>query len=228
SPFPLRKAKDNVKCTTTLKKDHQEKDILPQASEQYWEHFTRETLEEVEMCRQKSVKLRQTLNAILLNSARDIRTQADVVEKAFTVRINCMQENLKRFEIDLRDCLQKLADTETRIVHLQQVIRSLDAPMKVAQTRMDNRSFRPNVENCRDKVQQDLIDEVASIQSGVTAMLQELDEAEQVKNQLMQTRSTLEREIMLKRRTLWIDRERCMLLRSHYPSANALSGYANI
>ncbi|XP_059220826.1 tektin-4 isoform X2 [Stomoxys calcitrans] len=199
-----------------------------QASEQYWEHFTRETLEEVEMCRQKSVKLRQTLNAILLNSARDIRTQADVVEKAFTVRINCMQENLKRFEIDLRDCLQKLADTETRIVHLQQVIRSLDAPMKVAQTRMDNRSFRPNVENCRDKVQQDLIDEVASIQSGVTAMLQELDEAEQVKNQLMQTRSTLEREIMLKRRTLWIDRERCMLLRSHYPSANALSGYANI
>lgn len=74
-----------------------------QASEQYWEHFTKETLEECEKCRQKSVKLRQTLNAILLNAARDIRTQADVVEKAFVARINCTQENLKRFEIDLRD-----------------------------------------------------------------------------------------------------------------------------
>lgn len=124
--------------------------------------------------------------------------------------------------------MQNLADTETRIQNLHRAIRSFDAAMKVAQTRMDNRSFRPNVENCRDSAQQDLIDEVASIQSGVTAMLQELDEAEQVKNKLMQTRSTLEREIMLKRRTLWIDRERCMLLRSHYPSANALSGYASI
>lgn len=74
-----------------------------QASEQYWEHFTKETLEECEKCRQKSVKLRQTLNATLLNAARDIRTQADVVEKAFVARINCTQENLKRFEIDLRD-----------------------------------------------------------------------------------------------------------------------------
>lgn len=100
--------------------------------------------------------------------------------------------------------------------------------MKVAQTRVDNRSFRPNVENCRDFAQQDLIDEVSTIQSGVTAMLSELDAAENIKTGLMQTRSTLEREIMLKRRTLWLDRDRCMLLRSHYPSASALSGFANM
>lgn len=100
--------------------------------------------------------------------------------------------------------------------------------MKVCQTRMDNRGYRPNVENCRDTAQQDLIDEVATLMSSVTAMLAELDEAEVVKNELMQTRSNLEREIMLKRRTLMLDRERCMLLRSHYPSANALSGFANI
>ncbi|XP_023308178.2 tektin-4 isoform X1 [Lucilia cuprina] len=199
-----------------------------QASEQYWEHFSKETLEECETCRQKSLKLRHTLNAILMNAARDIRGQADVVEKAFVARINCTQENLQRFENDLRQCLQNLADTETRIDKLHRVIRNFDAGMKVAQTRMDNRSYRPNVENCRDSAQQNLIDEVAIIQSGVSAMLQELDEAENVKNQLMQTRSTLEREIMLKRRTLWLDRERCMLLRSHYPSASALSGFASV
>lgn len=121
-----------------------------------------------------------------------------------------------------------MADTEKRVDNLHRAVRSFDASMKVAQTRMDNRSFRPNVENCRDSAQQDLIDEVATIQSGVTAMLQELDEAENVKTSLMQNRSTLEREIMLKRRALWLDRERCMLLRSHYPSANALSGFAAI
>ena len=115
-----------------------------------------------------------------------------------------------------------------RIEQLHRAVRSFDAAMKVAQTRMDNRGFRPNVENCRDAAQQDLIDEVQLLQSSVSAMLNELDSAEAVKNDLMQTRSALEREIMLKRRTLMLDRERCMLLRSHYPSANALSGFASI
>ena len=115
-----------------------------------------------------------------------------------------------------------------RIDNLHQCIRSFDAAMKVAQTRMDNRSYRENVENCRDAAQQDLIDEVNTLQSSVTAMLAELDEAEQVKTNLMNTRSLLEREIMLKRRTLMLDRERCMLLRSHYPSASALSGTSSM
>lgn len=195
-----------------------------QASELYWEQFSKETLEECEKTRAKSVALRQTLNSIFLNSARDIRSQADEVEKAFVARINCTQENLQRFENDLKECLYKLADTENRIEKMHTALRSFDAAMKVAQTRMDNRSFRPNVENCRDAAQQDLINEVHVIQSGVSAMLAELDEAENVKSELMQLRSNLEREIMLKRRTLMLDRERCMLLRSHYPSAEALSG----
>ncbi|XP_017478647.1 PREDICTED: tektin-4-like [Rhagoletis zephyria] len=72
-----------------------------QASEQYWEHFSKETLEECEKCRQKSIKLRQTLNSILMNAARDIRIQANVVERAFIARINCTQENLQRFENEL-------------------------------------------------------------------------------------------------------------------------------
>lgn len=37
-----------------------------------------------------------------MNAARDIRGQADVVEKAFVARINCTQQNLQRFENDLR------------------------------------------------------------------------------------------------------------------------------
>lgn len=195
-----------------------------QSSEKYWEHFSLETLEECEKCRQRSAALRSTLNAILLNGARDIRTQADVVAKALTSRINCTQEAVQRFENDLHRVLQDLADTEMRIEQLHGRIRSFDAAMKVAQTRMHNRSFRPNVESCRDVAQQRLIDEVHTIQSSVTAMLHELKSAEETKEALVGVRSALEREIMLKRRTLFVDRDRCMVLRSHYPSADALTG----
>lgn len=195
-----------------------------QSSEKYWEHFSQETLEECEKCRQRSAALRSTLNTILLNGARDIRSQADIVEKSLTSRINCTQEAVQRFENDLHRVLHDLAETETRIDQLHGRIRSFDAAMKVAQTRMHNRSYRPNVESCRDVAQQHLIDEVHTIQSSVTAMLHELTAAEETKEALVGVRGTLEREIMLKRRTLFVDRDRCMTLRSHYPSANALTG----
>ncbi|KAH8279756.1 hypothetical protein KR054_004259 [Drosophila jambulina] len=195
-----------------------------QASEKYWEHFSMETLEDCEKCRLKSVALRNTLNSIMMNGARDMRTQADVVEKALTARINCTQEAVQRFENDLKGILQSLADVENRITLLKRRISDFDASMKVAQTRMDNRGYRPNVENCRDLAQQELIDGVHTIQSSVSALLHELEESEQVKADLVSTRARLEREIMLKRRSLFIDRDRCMVLRSHYPSANTLSG----
>ncbi|KAH8238778.1 hypothetical protein KR038_000126 [Drosophila bunnanda] len=195
-----------------------------QASEKYWEHFSMETLDDCEKCRLKSVALRNTLHSIMMNGARDMRTQADVVEKALTSRINCTQEAVQRFENDLKDVLQSLADVENRIVLMKRRISDFDASMKVAQTRMDNRGYRPNVENCRDLAQQELIDGVHTIQSSVSALLHELAESEQVKADLVSSRARLEREIMLKRRSLFIDRDRCMQLRSHYPSANTLSG----
>lgn len=97
--------------------------------------------------------------------------------------------------------------------------------MKVAQTRLDNRNQRPHVENCRDTAQMGLFAEVKTIQDGVTAMLGQIKEAEDTKTKLMSTRGELEREIMLKRRSIMLDRDRCMLLRSHFPSSSALSGY---
>ncbi|KAH8251281.1 hypothetical protein KR032_005122 [Drosophila birchii] len=195
-----------------------------QASEKYWEHFSMETLDDCEKCRLKSVALRNTLQSIMMNGARDMRTQADVVEKALTARINCTQEAVQRFENDLKEILQNLADVENRITLMKRRISDFDISMKVAQTRMDNRGYRPNVENCRDLAQQELIDGVHTIQSSVSALLHELEESEQVKTDLITSRARLEREIMLKRRSLFIDRDRCMELRSHYPSANTLSG----
>lgn len=74
-----------------------------QSSEVYWQHFSMETLDECEQTRQKSVRLRGTLDAILLNAARDLRTQADSVERALNGRISCMDEARVRMETDLKD-----------------------------------------------------------------------------------------------------------------------------
>lgn len=97
--------------------------------------------------------------------------------------------------------------------------------MKAVQTRLDSRNTRPRVENCRDEVQLSLIREVRSIHDSTTAIQEQLKEAEKMKNELMLTRNLLEREIMFKRQAMQIDKERCCIIREHFPSATALSGY---
>uniref|UniRef100_A0A182W8M4 Tektin n=1 Tax=Anopheles minimus TaxID=112268 RepID=A0A182W8M4_9DIPT len=211
--------------TNTLFKPGATRCCNEQSTEIYWEKFTRETLDMYQNCRHKSEQLRNTLDAILTNAARDLRTQADSVERALATRISCMEEIREKLEIDLRTILQRLADTEIQIDKLKVAIRNMDYSMMVVQTRLDNRNQRPRVENCRDQPQNLLIAEVKSLEVGTSAMNAQLKQEEDVKQELINRRNELEREIMLKRRTIAIDRDRCQLLRSHFPSSTALSGY---
>lgn len=62
--------------------------------------------------------------------------------------------------------------------------------LKVAQTRLENRTYRPNVELCRDQPQYQMCHEVAEIGGSIRALNEKLREAE---NALQALRSNLER-----------------------------------
>ncbi|XP_050295530.1 tektin-4 [Anthonomus grandis grandis] len=196
-----------------------------QSTPEYWEHFTKETLLGGEATRQRSVTLRGTLDAILMNASRDLRSQADRVELALAKKVACTEEVVRRMEIELKQILRQLADVEDLVNALKAAIRRMDIPMKKAQTRLDNRLMRPRVENCRDAPHFGLIDEVKSISENVAALQAQLGQAKKSQENMINIRNTLEREIMLKMKTLEIDRDRVRRIRSHYPSSNALSGH---
>ena len=73
-----------------------------QSTEIHWEQYTVDNLKEAERIRQLSMQLRGTLDAVLMNSARDLRTQADSVDRALHNRIICMDEMRQRLENELR------------------------------------------------------------------------------------------------------------------------------
>lgn len=52
------------------------------------------------------MKLRATLDSILMNSARDLRIQADKVELALQSRINEMHAVREKLEIDLKEVIR--------------------------------------------------------------------------------------------------------------------------
>ena len=63
-----------------------------------------------------------------------------------------------------------ISQTEAEIKQVEEEIAGLDRsladklpPMMVVQTRLENRTFRPNVELCRDEPQYGMVEEVAEI-----------------------------------------------------------------
>lgn len=58
-----------------------------------------------------------------------------------THRLSCVQT------------LREITDQEHNVAALKQAIKDKEAPLKVAQTRLYQRSHRPNVELCRDAAQ---------------------------------------------------------------------------
>jgi tektin-2 len=48
---------------------------------------------------------------------------------------------------------EEIAELENDIRGIEEKIRAKDPPMKLAQTRLENRTYRPNVELCRDAPQ---------------------------------------------------------------------------
>ncbi len=59
---------------------------------------------------------------------------------------------------------------EEDIENLERAIRDKDPVMKLAQTRLENRTYRPGVDLVRDEVQYGLIDEVKQIEASQKAL----------------------------------------------------------
>ena len=102
---------------------------------------------------------------------------------------------------------------EDNIASLQQSIADKEPPLKVAQTRLDGRTQRPNVELCRDRVQYRLVGEVGEITFNIERLKEMLAESEFSLKGLRRTQLTLEDDIEVKVRSLFIDKDQNMVLR---------------
>jgi len=110
--------------------------------------------------------------------------------------------------------MDELASMENNIRDLRMAIAEKEAPLKVAHTRLDKRSIRPNVELCRDPVQYRLVGEVGEINTSIDRLRMRLAEAEASMQALIRNKENLEDDIEVKTNSLFIDRDQCMVVRS--------------
>lgn len=70
-----------------------------------------------------------------------------------------------------------------------------------------------------------LIGEVGEIQRSIDALVAQLQDAEASLKQLQDDRMTLEKEISIKKNSIFIDKNKCMTHRTRYPTSMKLQGY---
>ncbi|XP_068278854.1 tektin-5 [Nyctibius grandis] len=190
-----------------------------------WAKFSEDNIKCSQRARAISVKLREEAEAALESAAEDMRNLFSSTNVAFVNRIAEVADAKNKLQAQLAKILQEIFLTENTITLLERSIKAKEYPLKVAQTRLERRTRRPNIELCRDAPQFQLVTEVCTIDDTLQTLKQRLQEACDSLQILVLNKSNLEHEISVKANSFFIDK-RCMDMRKLFPSTPRLAGYA--
>ncbi|NWI13506.1 TEKT3 protein, partial [Crypturellus soui] len=190
-----------------------------------WAKFTDDNILRSQSERAASAKLRGDIENLLVVTANEMWNQFNRVNVAFTNRIAETADAKNKIQTHLAKTLQEIFQTEMSIETIRKAIRDKVPPLKVAHTRLDERTRRPNVELCRDSAQIRLVHEVHEIDDTIQSLQQRLRDAEDTLQMLVHAKSTLEHDLAVKANSLFIDQEKCMGMRKTFPNALRLVGY---
>ncbi|XP_041076032.1 tektin-3-like [Polyodon spathula] len=190
-----------------------------------WAKFTDNNILPSQNERAASAKLRHDIETLLNTTSNEMWNHFNSVNVAFTNRMSEVADAKNRLQTHLAKTLQEIFQTEMLIEALKKAIRDKESPLKVAHTRLDERTRRPSVELCQDATQLWLVSEVREIDDTIQRLRERLYEAEKTLQMLVNTKVTLEHGLSIKANSLFIDHEKCMSMRKSFPSTPRLVGY---
>ncbi|XP_006877334.1 PREDICTED: tektin-3 [Chrysochloris asiatica] len=190
-----------------------------------WAKFTDDNILRSQSERADSTKLRHDIDNLLVVTANEMWNQFNKVNLSFTNRIAETADAKNKIQIHLPKTLQEIFQTEMTIELIRKAIRDKSAFLKVAHTRLDERTRRPNIELCRDMAQLRLVNEVCEVDDTIQTLQQRLRDAEDTLQSLVHTKATLEHDLAVKANSLFIDQEKCMGMRKSFPKTLRLVSF---
>ena len=110
--------------------------------------------------RSASQRLRGEVDNLITQCANEMWSHWNNTNMTFQQRISESTDAHNKLQSHLSKTMQEIYDQEKHIEGLKQAIRAKGNPLKVAQTRLEARSHRPDVELCRDPPHHRLVEEV--------------------------------------------------------------------
>jgi len=179
---------------------------------QQWEDFSRYNKERAEAEMKSSNRLREQIHHTLQQTANDLEAQKQATEYAFRKRIHEFERAKDELEWQKKNTEEEIRELENDIRGIEEAIRNKINPTKKAETRLENRTYRPNVELCRDAPQYGLVDEVKQLYASKHALEEKLKQSQHALDGLQKTLHRLNDDIALKCNSLRLDNQ-CMGIR---------------
>lgn len=179
---------------------------------QNWEDFSRYNKERADAEMKASTTLREAIHHTLTKTENDLEAQKAATEYAYRKRIHETEQAKDELEWQKANLEDEIAKQEAAIRALEESIRAKNPPQKLAETRLENRTYRPNVELCRDAPQYGLVDEVQQLKTTRLALQEKLRQAKHILDGLEKNLNNVNEQIANKTNSLMLD-NRCMDVR---------------
>ncbi|NWY60278.1 TEKT5 protein, partial [Chionis minor] len=190
-----------------------------------WAKFSEDNIRCSQHARANSAKLREDAEGRLESTSEETWNQFISTNLAFNNRLAEVADAKNKLQAQLAKILQEIFQTEDTIMLLERSIKAKEYPLKVAQTRLEGRTKRPNIELCCDAPQLQLVTEIYTIDDTLQTLKRRLQEAHDTLQMLILNKSKLEHDISVKANSFFIDKK-CMDMRKVFPSTPRLIGYA--
>jgi len=177
-----------------------------------WDQFSQYNKLRGEAEMKASQRLREAIFATLEKTKNDLEAQRKNTEYEFRKRIHETEQTKDELEWQQQNTKDEIATLEQDIEALREAIDAKMAPMKVAQTRLENRTHRKNVELCRDAPQYQLCHEVGEIEGSLKSLFEKLQVAESALKNLLLDLARIENDLAIKINSLMLDNT-CMKTR---------------
>lgn len=168
--------------------------------------------------RAASRKVREDIGNNLAQIGQYLAERWADVNAALAERIREVTDARNQIQASLGHTLQEILDTEREIEEIKSAIRAKEDYLKTATSRLNIRLSRPGMEHVCDSAQMQLKCEVAQLKDSIRQLQEQLCRAQDILQELLRLRSAKEAELAVKNNSIFIDREKCLALRSSWPN----------
>ncbi|XP_017356564.1 tektin-2 isoform X2 [Cebus imitator] len=176
---------------------------------QQWDNFSQFNKDRAEAELKAARELRETIALTIAETNNELEAQRVATEFAFRKRLREMEKVYSELKWQEKNTLEEIAELQEDIRHLEEDLHRKFLSLKLSHTRLEARTYRPNVELCRDQAQYGLTDEVHQLQATIAALKQKLAQAQDALDALYKHLARLQADIACKANSMLLD-TKCM------------------
>ncbi|KAM9244838.1 tektin-2 [Dugong dugon] len=176
---------------------------------QQWDDFSQFNKNRAEAEMKVATELREAIALTIAETNNELEAQRVATEFAFRKQLREKEKVYSELRWQEKNTLEEIAELQKDIRHLEEDLQRKFLSLKLSHTRLESRTYRPNVELCRDQAQYGLTDEVHQLEATITALKQKMAQAQDALDALYKHLARLQADIASKANFMLLD-TKCM------------------